>query len=126
VKDDELNALVAEKVAGIRPRKQMVAMNATGDGMALWEDKFTRRSDVLDFCKRHPQYKAVERDQWPDYLHDSTAVIALLKGRTWNCVQADGDYWIRVSGNEATASSFNRAAVLALLAAHGAAEGGGK
>jgi hypothetical protein len=97
---------------------------------------------VLDFCKRHPQYKAVERDQWPDYLHDANAVIALLEkekrveivrshapgGDDWTIHIAtktcdlDGEYK-EVSACE---KSFCEAACRALLAAHGAAEGGGK
>jgi hypothetical protein len=114
--------LVAEKVAGISPRKQMVAMSATGDGMALWEDEFTRRDDVLDFCKRHPQYRAVERDQWPNYLGDANAVISLLEKHTWECWRHEGgDYSVRLSQTSpiTRCAGFTRAACLALLAAHG-------
>ena len=120
--DAELEAAVAEKVAHVLPRKQRVAMNLAGTGMALWEDELTRRDDVLDFCKRHPEYKAVERDLWPRYLTDANAVIALLEKHQWECWRHEGgDYSVRLSQTDpiTRAKGFCRTSCLALLAAHG-------
>jgi len=55
----------------------------------------------------------------PDYLHDASAVLALLASRIWKAEHTDGDYWFKVSGYEALAPTFCRAACLALLRANG-------
>ena len=139
--DSEIEALVAEKVAHVSPRKQMVAMNAEGTGMALWEDELTRRDDVIGFCKRHPEYRAIERNLSPPYLTDANAVLALLENEKAVHISNYGsqgvDWYVEIATKvchqdeehravTGTAPTFCRAACLALLRAHGVNLEGGK
>jgi len=127
--DAELNAAFAEHVAHQPPRIVAIATNDRGASAAMIESRGEvariTRQDVEDFCRRHPQYQVSEWKQYPDYLHSADAVLPF----------AGSDYDIRVRNGQVQftfyrpseqhdgfAKEVARAAVLALLRAHGDTE----
>lgn len=73
----ELDALVAEKVMGIKPKKILIATNDGGKSAAAIEDPingpFYTQSDIWNWVQETPGYKLGEWLQYPPY---STSIEA--------------------------------------------------
>ena len=130
--DAQLEALVGRSVAKIQPRKILTAMNADSTSMAVLDDEMTTQlTDVKAFCFRHTEYHVEEIDEWPRYLTDKRAVLGLLEAwvaehqvmREVNIRPTEVGWAVDLrEGSDAKgacADTFCRAAVFALLRAHG-------
>ena len=87
--DLEKNAAVAEEVARQVPVEVLVASRDEGKSAAYIQDRETSRSDVQDFCRRHPEYKEVYWKTYPDYLRNPGQCLRLLQEQySWHAFKA--------------------------------------
>ena len=116
--DAELEAAVAEKVAGYRWATHDAASGTHWlqlPGAILPQGWKYADGDYLP--KKNQSVLGC-----PKYLTDANAVLALLEKHLWECwVHENGDYSVRLSQTSPTTRTkgFCRAACLALLKAHG-------
>jgi hypothetical protein len=109
--DAELEAAVAEKVAGWKTER-MSGYHAAYCSV----DPFSVRGKVAYGSPHEAQA------DYPRYMTDANAVVALLEKHLWECwVHENGDYSVRLSQTSppTRTKGFCRAACLALLKAHG-------
>ena len=75
----ELNQWIAVNVMYAKPRTEARAVNPKTGGMTLCENDTITRRDVREFCIKHPEYKCVIADVWPDYTTVDNAMQVLKK-----------------------------------------------
>lgn len=131
--DAEKNACFAERVANQPPKEILIGTRDGGKSATIWQDDSTSRSDVQDFCKRHPEYKEAYWKEYPDYLLSADAVLPWLEKLYVESAWAEAAHYTKATGTAkwqvrafcgnltgiADASTFPEAAMIALLRAKG-------
>jgi hypothetical protein len=86
----ELDALVAERVTKVEPRRVAFATRDGGQSAAFWEDRegFTTKRDVAEWAQKH-DHQVSEWLEYPRYSEDIAAafqVVENLKADGWRFV----------------------------------------
>lgn len=93
----DLDALVAEKVMGVKPKLIAIATQDGGKSAAVvehWNGPFPDHNSVRDWIEEHPGYKL---DFWKEYRPYSTDIAAAWKVIEKLCDAPDGDLPLQIT-----------------------------